>query len=738
MLYLQVVINIPLNQTFEYTYEPQVKDLEFDALTNTIAGRRVWVPFGHQQLLGIVINVSKEPTFAKNKIKSIIDLIDSTPIFSTSMLKLLSWASSYYHYPIGEVILSAVIPSLRKGEKTSLKVVEGFVRIEDNKKLSSLNRSPACLKALELLKQGPLASSTLRDRGISRTVINKLVTNGFIKSIDVRNNACWTTTKIEVQNELPLNDEQNKAFLAITSHHNFGAFLLNGVTGSGKTEVYLHLIRYYLEKKKQALVLVPEINLTPQTFNRFYSRFNVPVVSIHSSLNNTERLESFLRIKNNEAAILIGTRSAIFSDIPNLGIIVIDEEHDSSYRQTDGFLYNCRDLAVMYAKQMNIPIVLGTATPSIESFHNVKLGKFKELKLTQRAGNASIPDIELIDLRKSVINTGISDTLLNATQIELDNGNQVLFLLNRRGYAPKLVCHGCGHVFTCNQCSSNLFYHASNNVLKCHHCETIYPIPRYCPCCGSAKLIATGIGTEKLCEYLQNKFPNYGIARIDRDTTTKKGSIDKIFSEVLNEKYKILVGTQILSKGHHFPNVTLVGILDIDNLLNSNDFRATEYAAQLITQVAGRAGRSTKKGRVILQTYHPEHPFLNELLTYGYEGFALQCLNIRYNNGLPPFSAMAAIKTDSLVAHKTLSLLNDIYLYIEQKLTHEFPMVQYSHPIKPYIEKRINRYHMFIIIMAPTRVLLSKFLEKLYPKAEALNKKIGNHLVFEIDPTDCF
>lgn len=740
-MYLQVVLNIPLRKSFEYAYNPTLMD---DKPASTLAytdlsGFRVLVPFGPKKVIGVVVSTSTTPTYhTPAKIKPIIKLVDEVPLFSPHMLKLLSWASDYYHYPIGEVVLSAVPPALRKGEAAELKEIEGFCSTQNPEAKTILKRSPACLKALEIIANGTTASSVLRDRGIARTTINKLLARALIKTIDVRNRTPWDQNPITVSNELTLNQEQQVAFDTITKHQGFGVFLINGVTGSGKTEVYLQLIHHCLKKKQQALILVPEINLTPQTFNRFYNRFNVPVVSIHSAMNNTERLEAFLRIKNNEAAILIGTRSAIFAEIPNLGIIVIDEEHDSSYRQGDGFLYHCRDLAIMRARALNIPVVLGTATPSIESLNNAIHGKYIELKLTQRAADAQVPEINLIDMRHATVNAGLSQELLTATATELKAGNQVLFLLNRRGYAPKMICHDCGHVLTCEHCSSNLFLHASSNVLKCHHCETIYPIPRYCPACGSSRLVATGTGTEKICEYLSQVFPTTGIIRIDRDTTTQKGSINKILADVLVHKYQILVGTQILAKGHHFPDVTLVGILDIDSFLNSNDFRATEYAAQLITQVSGRAGRGAKKGRVLLQTYQPQHKFLQQLLNFGYDGFAKDCLKERAYCELPPFKAMAAIKADSPQATKVASFLNEVYLVIDQKLISDFPEVQYSHPLKPFIDKRINRYHMFLIIIAPNRMILGRFLNLLTAKAEEINRKYDNHLVIEIDPTNCF
>ncbi len=755
-MFVQVAVNTPLFSLFEYRYESQnlfasmnlnplnssngneEQNSSFENCSANIIGCRVLVPFGNQCLMGVVVSTSLQSSISEKKVKDVIEVYDQTPFFSKDLIEILTWAANYYHYPIGEVFFTAIPTSLRKGEKAELKSIDGYKYCANEEIENSLKRSPVCCEVLQLLKDREYSLSALKDLGYSYTILKKLEDKKAIQKVNVRSKNKWfqSVEQIQINQELQLNDEQLKAYKQIVSQNAFGVFLINGVTGSGKTEIYLQVIRNCLLQHKQALVLIPEINLTPQTISRFFNRFpNVPIVSVHSSLNNTEKLTSFLTIKNEQSAILIGTRSAIFANFANLGVIIIDEEHDSSYKQNDGFLYHCRDLAVVRAKKLNIPVVLGTATPSFESLYNVRQQKYQQLLLTNRAANSVFPDYKIIDMRKSFVNHGISNDLIEYIKETLSNGEQVLLLLNKRGYAPKLICHDCGYVCQCVQCSTNLFIHKHENTMKCHHCDSIYPIPIFCPKCGSNNLNPTGLGTEQLYDYLKEVFPKNAIVRIDRDTTTRKDSLEKYINGILSNKYQIIIGTQILAKGHHFPNVTLVGIVDIDSFFASNDFRALEYCGQLITQVAGRSGRGTKQGKVVLQTYQPENLFLNDLLSLGYNFVAQVELQQRIKMCLPPYTAMAAIKADGTIKQNVTNLLDEIYTYVLNEISPIFPNLVFTKPLKPFIEKRINRYHLYMLFNAPNRAIIAKVLDKVI---EHKFSKSGIHLVYEIDPADCF
>ncbi|MGA2655750.1 MAG: primosomal protein N', partial [Gammaproteobacteria bacterium] len=446
---------------------------------------------------------------------------------------------------------------------------------------------------------------------------------------------------------LTLNNEQQQALDQINSAQGFCTFLLEGVTGSGKTEVYLQAIDKILQQNAQALVLIPEISLTPQTVSRFTARFNVPIAVLHSNLNDKERAQAWYQAHQGIARIVIGTRSAVFTPMPHLKLIIIDEEHDTSFKQQDGFRYSARDLALKRAQLEQCPIVLGTATPSFESLHNMQIGRYQHLMLNNRAGSAQLPTFDIIDIRKQKLKQSLSFSLLQKMQYHLDKGQQVLLFLNRRGYSPTLICHDCGWVAECTHCDARLTYHKKKNILHCHHCEQQSRVPTQCAHCGSTDLLPLGQGTQRIEALLQEHFPHYKTVRIDRDSTRGKNKLHQLLDEVQNGQHQILVGTQMLAKGHHFPRVTLVAILDADQGLLSADFRATERLGQLIMQVAGRAGRASLAGTVAIQTHHPQHPLLLQLIQQGYHAFAKSALQERSIAGLPPYSFMALIRAES-------------------------------------------------------------------------------------------
>ena len=728
-MYLQLAINTPLYRTFEYKLS---FDLKIEGVN--LIGCRALVKFGNRKTVGIVIEQSEKQTYTgKGAVKEIEEILDDSPIFDEYNIQLLKWAASYYHYPIGEVFYTAMPLLLRKPKKAGLKPIDLWTFVSDAD-TSCISRAKACKAALNIIREAPCTSHKLKELGINQAIITKLFNLGLITKSNLRDEVHeWDKNNISITDAKILNDEQQHAYDVISASHGFNAFVINGVTGSGKTEIYLQLIAKTLKQGKQALVLVPEINLTPQTVKRFYDRFNVPIVCIHSSLNDNERFESFAMMKRNEAAILIGTRSALFANIPNLGIIIIDEEHDSSYRQGDGFRYHARDCAVMLAFIRQIPIIMGTATPSIETVNNIQKKKYTEIILSKRAGNASDAIFNIIDMRRQIINHGISKELSLHINEELGKGNQVLLLINRRGYSQKLICHNCGYVFMCKNCDSNLTYHMTENRLVCHHCETKFIIPHQCPECGFTELTPTGNGTEQIFEHIQQLFPNSNPVRIDRDAINRKGVLNTILDDINNNKYNIIIGTQMLAKGHHFPNVTLVGIIDIDSCLFSNNYRAHEQLAQLIVQVAGRSGRGEKQGYVYLQTHTPDHPVLSTLLNYGYHTFAEECLKKRKQMMLPPFTNYAILKADGTEREKVISFIYDAYNFMNSQSS-KFSNLVIMKPTSAYITRKQNRYHFYVLINSRAKRDLSEFVDLIIANIDRFQCKSSVHSVIEIDP----
>lgn len=726
-MFLKIAINCPLYKIFEYSFNSHSNSIPSD-----LSGRRVIVSFRNSMVLGIIIGTCEQPSFPGN-IKEIVELLDDSPVFDSPTVDLLKWASSYYHYPIGEVFYSALPIALKKAKKEQLKPIIQWHATENGDE-NLIKRSALCKEALKIIKESPRTTLYLKEIGIKTQTIKKLSDLNLIKENNIRDTMTrWYDRDIIVTDAHTLNEEQLNAFNIINSCRGFKTFVLHGVTGSGKTEVYLQLIAEKLREGRQALILVPEINLTPQTISRFFRRFNVPIVCIHSSLSDTERHEAFIAMKKNEAAILIGTRSALFSNIPNLGIIIIDEEHDSSYRQADGFRYHARDCAVMMAYIRKIPIVLGTATPSMETCHNILRGKYEEIRIANRAGASNSIIFNIIDMRKQYIEHGISRELALRVNEELAKEHQVMLLLNRRGYSQKMICHNCGFVFMCQNCDANLTYHQTENRLICHHCETRYPVPVNCPQCGNHELTPTGNGTEQIFEHLSTIFPNARPVRMDRDTTSKKGSLNVILNDISANKYNIIIGTQMLAKGHHFPNVTLVGIIDIDSQLYSNNFRASENLAQLIVQISGRAGRGNKQGYVYLQTHTPEHPLLTTLINGGYDAFSQKCLARRINLKLPPVTSMAVLKVDGTDREKVIGYISDAYNYM-LSVKNDYPETTFSHPVSAFFTRRQNRYHYYINISSLTRKEHSLFIEKIISVINSFRYRSNVHCLIEVDP----
>lgn len=721
MLIAHIALPVPIYHLFDYQLTTPAK-----------VGMRVKVPFGWRDAIGIIVNIDEKTDFDIKNLKTITTVIDTDPIFTPSIWQLLNWAASYYHYPIGEVLFHAMPVLLRQGREA----VQGEVKrwqltqLGKNIDLKSLSRS-----SKQKLLLSSFRNNTISDNNFSHTIYRELQKKQLIEQVTSKpDNIKWQTNFSTNTSSIQLNSEQRYAIEKINKQNDqFGVFLLEGVTGSGKTEVYLNILTNILATGKQALVLVPEIGLTPQTIKRFKQRFNAPIDILHSGLTNKERLNVWLRSKNGENAIVVGTRSSLFTPFKDLGMIIIDEEHDSSYKQQEGWCYHARDLAIIQAKFNNIPIVLGSATPSLETFNNAQNHKYHLLQLTKRAGNATLAKQSILDLRGLVLIAGLSQPLIEQIKKHLSNNNQVMLFLNRRGFSPLLICHDCGWIAECPRCDRPYTLHQKQHKLICHYCDTPRIVPKQCPKCGSTHLMPIGFGTEQLEQQLGILFPNVKISRIDRDTVSKKGALDDYLHSIQQGGAHILVGTQILAKGHHFPDVTLVGIIDVDGALFSSDFRATERFAQIYTQVSGRAGRESKTGQVILQTHHPDHPLLNVLLTEGYQKFAKLTLQERQYTQLPPFSYQTLIHAADRNNHYAPDFLQHIYDWL--KLHYNHTLWQLG-PMPANQSKRAGYYRWQLLLQHTNRQQLQKILDKLLIEINNWSETPKVKWCIDVDPTD--
>jgi len=727
---LKVAIPSPLRRVFDYL-PPKNNPLQ-----NYAPGMRVLVPFGKRRLIGIVTDIAGHSDVDVHKLRPIIKCLDSQPTLSPSLLKLCAWATAYYHHAPGDVFQHALPLALRSEKAT---VEERLILWKPSQKgllidPAKLGRARKQIEALTSLREHPegLHQKIIANLGITTAVLRTLAEKGLAERHEEQHtHTRWNTDNLLSETALTLNEQQQQALDAINQTSTFSTFLLEGVTGSGKTEVYLQALESVLREGKQALILVPEIGLTPQTLSRFKQRFCAPVLALHSGLNNTERLEAWRRGNDGSAAIIIGTRSALFTPLLNPGMIIIDEEHDLSYKQQAGFRYSARDLAIVRAKLENIPVILGSATPALESLYNAESGRFKLLRITQRAGNAKQPAFFISDLRKAELKNGLCAKLIDAIRKELDNNNQVLFFLNRRGYAPVLMCHDCGWSSKCIKCDARMTYHRNPAHLHCHHCDFQSQITKSCPDCGSTDLRAIGQGTERIDEQLSELFPKNRIVRIDRDTTQRKDSLNQQLKIIHEGKPCILVGTQMLAKGHHFPHVTLVAISDTDSGLFASDFRATEHTAQLILQVAGRAGRAEKPGKVILQTHNPDHPVLQTLMEQRYDKFAKLALSERKLTGLPPYSHIALIRAEAPHPDTGRDFLTLIQQFLE---TNAAQGVDAWGPVPALMLRKAGHYRHQLLLRSDERSPLHQSIDLLlnWLDAAPTNHKVRWSL--DVDP----
>lgn len=633
---VRVAVPVPLHREFDYSV-PDDEPLP-------VLGARVAVPFSGRRLVGLVTALN--PPDAHDKVRPLNRVLDETSVLGDEVFELGRWLASYYQHPLGEVLTTLLPGAARKPEPLKIRRPEVW---ELAARDPDLARAPKQAALFELItsRGGVLAAEEIRAAGFERAHLRGLAAKGFIRKTEQA--GAGKPPPHPSATKPVLNPEQAAALRALEQGAGFNPVLLDGITGSGKTEVYLRFIEQVLDAGRQVLVLVPEIALTPQTLARFEARFGAAAV-MHSNLTDTARLQTWLKVRSGEARILIGTRSAVLTPFSDLGLIVVDEEHDASFKQTDGLRYSARDLAVKRARDLGIPLILGSATPSFESLRNAQTGRYQHVLLTERAGGATLPTYELIDIRGHSLDGGLSEPLLKAIGAHLGAGGQALVFLNRRGFAPSLVCGHCQWQARCPSCDWPMTMHQRPPALICHHCGHRQPLPGACPDCQQTALIAVGSGTQRCEDVLCERFPDVAIHRIDRDTTRSQQRLEAQLKVIGNGQPAILVGTQMLAKGHHFPDVTLVAVVNADGGFMSPDFRAPERTAQLIVQVAGRAGRAERSGTVIIQTYQPDSRLLTTLIDEGYGAFARQELESRRAAELPPHTPMALLRAEAVNA----------------------------------------------------------------------------------------
>ena len=725
---IRVAVPVYLYDCFDYS-------LTAEQYHQAEVGARVAVSFGRQNVVGVIVEklTDEKPLDLGFKLKAITELLDDNAILDAKVLSLLTWSAQYYQFPIGEVMHAALPSFLRQGKPYNL--LARMWKLIDDHAEDKLKRSEKQQDAYKILKLHPTGTSEniLNLAGIETATLKALekkkITQCILEAQDFKPQAMTLA-----QMPLTPNDEQKRAIQNILkARHSYHAFLLDGLTGSGKTEVYLQVMQEVLKQGKQVLVLVPEIGLTPQTVSRFQSRFHCHIALLHSGLNDSKRLQAWQSAQTGKASIVIGTRSAIYTPLPHLGLIVLDEEHDLSFKQQEGFRYHARDVALYRAHLENCPIILGSATPSIDSYALVEQGKMTRLELDQRAGVAVMPKMHVIDLKVAQKQNGISQQLIHEVQKRLDKKEQVLIFLNRRGYAPVLICESCGWQAKCPHCDANFTVHRQPyQHLHCHHCGTIHRMPEHCPQCQHSELKPIGLGTAKVEENLQALFPNFDVIRVDRDSTSRVGSWQKIYNKIQKSEPIILLGTQMLAKGHHFPYVTLVAILDIDSGLLSVDFRATERTAQLIIQVAGRAGRGEKKGEVYLQTLRPDHPLLNTLLESGYRSFAKQTLKERKAAWMPPYRYAALLRCESKDQELNQSFLQEHAQALRQVSENS---IDIWGPIPAPMERKAGRYQAHMVLLSKDRARMHFYIRQWWQNVWH-NKPHGMKLSLDIDPQE--
>ena len=729
---VRVALNVPVGTLFDYYAEHADQEN---------IGLRISVPFGKRRLAGIIMEVVANTEVPPEKLKTIQDIFTDNPPLPKELLNLFDFCSQYYHHPIGMVIMNGLPAALRmtkpiKLQKTGSAWHNTRLRLTDAGKQIALSSIPKRQRiARNLLVRFQQVDSIpgevfKEDSSRIKQLIQQWLGLGWI-STDAPHSAQDNT--VTDSNIPTLTVEQDHAVNTILSAQNhFHVSLLHGITGSGKTEVYLRLIAAMLMQDKQVLVLVPEINLTPQLEAIFHNRFPYTnLISLHSGLNDTERLQGWLQAQTGEANIVLGTRLAIFTPLPNLGLIIVDEEHDHSFKQQDGLRYSARDLAIFRSKQVNIPVILGSATPSLESYHSAITGRYRIIQLTSRAiKNAALPTIQTIDTRIHKTFNGLSQPLLQALRTNLSEQQQSIIFINRRGYAPTLLCKSCTWTAVCVRCSSRLVVHLRDKDLRCHYCGHQERLPIHCPECGNQDLTPFGQGTQRVTETLSTYFPDARILRIDRDSTRRKDAWRSILQKIHNQEIDILVGTQILAKGHDFPNLSLIGILNSDNSLYSTDFRASERLFAQLMQISGRAGRSNNKGQVLIQTEFPDHPLYQALQRQNFDALAKNLLIERKIAGFPPYVHQAVLRAE---AHRIETVID--FLSTAAKLAKDYESIELFDPVPAQMLRLKGMERGHLLVQSASRKQLQIFLLQWQKQLSTVpTQKI--RWVLDVDPVE--
>ncbi|AKC86955.1 primosomal protein N' [Pseudoxanthomonas suwonensis] len=729
---LQVALPVPLPRLFDYLPP------ESERATPALVGHRVRVPFGNRELVGVVAGIGPPGTDAGLRRASALP--DAEPLFAGELLDSLRWLARYTHAPLGEVFATALPAPLRAGEPLPDTHAWAWTLTEAGATgRDGLRKAGRPHRLAALLAAGPVDEDRLEHELDGwREAARALARRGYAERIAV---PAVARAPAPAPGPEP-NPEQREAIDAIARAGGFAPLLLEGVTGSGKTEVYLHAIADCLARGRQALVLVPEIGLTPQTLARFRARLGVPVHALHSGLADGERARVWAAAWRGEARVIVGTRSAVFIPLPEAGLIVVDEEHDASYKQQDGIRYHARDFALVRGKALGVPVLLGSATPSLETLHNAQAGRYAHLRLRRRAGEARPPAVRVLDVRKRPLQAGLAPETLEAIGAALRDGGQVLVFKNRRGYAPVLLCHDCGWSAQCPRCSTPaqstpLTVHAGGGRLLCHHCGHRQAKPLACPDCASLALQPQGIGTERLEELLAERFAGWPVLRIDRGTTQRRDGLARLLAE-LGDRPGILVGTQILAKGHDLPNLTRVVVVGVDEGLFSSDFRAGEKLAQQLIQVAGRAGRAQRAGEVWWQTHHPEHRLLHDLINGGYDSFARDELAQREAAGFPPFAHLALLRAEAQQAEAATAFLRAAKAALLDAADPAAPALDLHGPLTAPMPRRAGLYRMQLLLSSPSRPALHARLDAALPAIHALPEARRTRWSLDVDPVDLY
>jgi primosomal protein N' (replication factor Y) len=724
MQIVRVALDIPLSTLFDYFLAENL---------TVVAGQRVVVPFGRKQLVGVVMEVGTNTTLATTRIKEVVRILHDVAPLPDDLLKLLRFCSDYYHHPLGMTVMAALPTRLRSQLPVALKQVLTYSLSQSGRSLILADfpkRKAMQLRILNALQDRSLNATQIKTLSPTAPAALKiLIESGWVDATTtVRENSNFTFDE-----EHQLTGEQQIAVDAVNQTQGYHTFLLHGVTGSGKTEVYVHLLHQVLQHGGQVLLLVPEINLTPQLENYFRSRFpDTELVSLHSGLNDGERTQNWLLAQAGQARIILGTRLAVFTPLPQLALIIVDEEHDASFKQQDGLRYSARDVAIFRANECGVPIVLGSATPSLESYYNTRSGRYTLLKLAERASElAQLPSVRCLNISNAKLADGISPPLLTALAECLQRGEQSLVFINRRGYAPVLMCTACGWLSGCPNCAGKMVLHLKDGRLRCHHCGHQTRVPHACPSCGNADLQPVGLGTQRIETALQEHFPEARILRVDRDSTRNKGTWNAMRKQIQDEAVDILVGTQMLAKGHDFHNLTLVCVLNPDSALYSGDFRASEKLFAQLAQVAGRAGRGNKPGEVLIQTAFPEHPLFSALRAHDYDTWATTLLDERKQAGFPPFVFQVLLRAEGKVEA-------EVYEFMQQARSVAAGLaaqVEIYGVVPASMPRRANHMRVQLLVQSETRKDLQQFIRAWRPMLEDIpSRKLRWSL--DVDPME--